>query len=298
MRGTSGCLLLLAALLAPGLAIAQVAAPLNIVPVIAKLGGADSSDWMTDLTVSNVSTVGVSVSAQFFRENTSNLPLFGPSHHFDLAPGATLTVEDVLGTWFPAQGETKGWLLILAEPDGGDEGQALVAATARVYNNADPEATYGQAVPSALLHVAAGRARAVLPGARWDEGTRSNVGVTNLSLNALDVIVTVFAADGSELSSQKRRVKGLSLSQWSLNQLGVDVLTTPGRVEVRVDPATIDWDPCAVDLGSIGSLRGVFIAYLSRVDRATGDAEFIPAQNDWSPFIEECGDVFLGALQP
>ncbi len=266
---------------------AQMVSPLHILPVVAKLAGAAGTDWMTAMSVSNVADETVNVTAMFFRENTNNQPFAGPEHVFSLAAGQTTTVDDVLGSYFPGQGNTKGFLILLADAGGG--GDALIAATARVFNNANPNATYGQAVSSNLTAFVFGRGTAVMPGARWDGRARSNVGVVNLAFQPLDVVVTTYDAAGAVVSSVNRQVNTFSLAQWSLSQLGVSNLSPPGRVEVMVDPASITWDPCDPLTWGPGMSPGLFMAYMSKVDQATGDAEFAYAQNDWTAFVDECG---------
>jgi hypothetical protein len=269
---------------------AQYVSSLHILPVVAKLAGAAGTDWMTAMSVSNVSDETVNVTAMFFRENTNNQPFAGPEYTFGLAAGRTMTVDDVLGSWFPGQGNTKGFLILLAEASGGGD-EALIAATARVFNNANPNATYGQAVSSNLTGFVFGRGTAVMPGARWDGRARSNVGVVNLSFQPLSVLVTTFDADGAVVSSVTRQVSTFSLAQWSLSQLGVSTLSPPGRVEVMVDPASITWDPCDPLTWGPGASPGLFMTYMSKVDQATGDAEFAYGQNDWTEFENECGTL-------
>jgi hypothetical protein len=278
--------------------VAQMTSSLAIVPVIAKVRGDAQTDWLTDLVISNVSGFAVDVEGWFFEENRNNLPLFLPVEELSLGVGETVTVHDAMTSWFPNKGDTKGFLLILAEPAGGGEESAAIAVTARIFNNADPGATYGQAVASGLLHIGVGAATSVLPGAQWDDLRRSNVGIVNLSTDPLDVIVTIYGADGSVVASSTQQVKSLSLLQKSLQQLGVSELGTPGRVEVRIDPGSITWDPCDVDLEDIGlgSLKGLFIAYLSRIDQVTGDAEFILSSNDWREYVDECGELPLAGF--
>jgi hypothetical protein len=127
---------------------------------------------------------------------------------------------------------------------------------------------------------------------------RTNVGALNLTLMPLDLIITIYDADGSVAATASRRVPTFSLVQWSLAQLGVTSLSTPGHVEVSVDPDTISWDPCITDLElELEDLRGFFMAYMSRVDQATGDAEFIQGQTDWLDFVEMCGLPDLNLVQ-
>jgi hypothetical protein len=271
-------------------AAAQIALPVHLFPVTAKLAGAAGTDWMSSLSVSNVGALPAEITVLFFRENQTNIPLLGPSHELTLLPGATVTEADVLGSWFPSQGNTKGFLVLLDEAGIEGEDPFTLVASQRIFNNANPAATYGQTVPSSVLGLLVAPATSTLPGARTDDAVRSNVGVLNFSLFPLDVLITTFDAEGAVVASVSRRVPGFSLGQWSMTQLGVAALTTPGRVEVVVDPDSITWDPCLGDDLDLEDLRGVFMAYLSRVDQATGDAEFILGQNDWGDYLTLCGE--------
>ncbi len=270
---------------------AQIALPIQILPVMAKVSGAAGTDWMSSLSVSNIGSETANVTALFFREDQNNIPLLGPSHEFILGAGETLTVDDVLGDWFPAQGNTKGFLVVFGEAEGSDDDPFMLTVAGRVFNNADPTATYGQVVPSGVLGLMLAPGASNLPGARSDDFVRSNVGVVNLSIFPMDVIITTFGADGTALASVTRRVKSFSLSQWGLSQLGVGTLSTPGRVEVQVDPDSITWDPCFGEEPDLNDLQGIFMTYLSRVDQVTGDAEFVLGSSDWYDYIALCEET-------
>jgi len=270
-------------------ALAQYALPTHLIPVVAKTAGASDTDWRSDLSVSNLSAFPVTVGVAFFREATANsFPLFFPVN-LTLQAGETRTVEDVLGTLFPGQGNTKGALFILGEPaDAGDPDDVLLAVTSRTYNNADPLATYGQGVDSGFLAMAWGNGTSVLTGVRHDGRFRSNVGVLNLSPQSIQLLVTTFDATGAQVAQGTETVESFSLRQWGLDRLGVPSLAG-GRTEVQIDPSTITWDPCSTT-GGVGFVPGFFLAYLSRVDQETGDAEFHLGQVDWTDYVTTCGE--------
>ena len=131
--------------------------------------------------------------------------------------------------------------------------------------------------------------RHVLTGVRSDAAVRSNVGVVNISATSTNFIITTFDADGVELASVSKRVRSFSMSQWNLEQLGVATLSTPGRVEIVIDPDTVDWDPCDLDINNLDLDTVLFLSYASRIDQATSDAEFQPGQSDWSAYQDLCG---------
>lgn len=282
-------IVLIIAMAAPS--AAQLAVPAHIIPVVAKNGGVGGAEWMTSISMSNLSDGTIDVTAAFLRENTPHIIPFVPLETFAMTPGETVTVEDALGTWFPGQGNTKGTLVLLAElRDAGEEDYAQLTAATRIFNNADPAATYGQAVVSNLLGLMVAPGRLVLTGARSDDAVRSNIGVVNLSATGTDYIITAFAANGAEVSSLRQRVPAFSMRQWNLEQLGVSTMTTPGRVEVAIDPENVTWDPCEMNPEDPDLEGAAFFAYLSRVDQATTDAEYQPGQSDWEAYADLCGE--------
>jgi len=287
MRRATVCVIACALLCLAGVAEAQIVSPFHLIPVVAKVAGAAGTDWMTSMNISNVSSGGVRVTATFYRENTNNTPFAGPSHSFNMAAGQTMTVNDVLGSWFSGQGNTKGFLILTAEPTGGGD-EANLAVTGRIFNNANPNATYGQSVSSNLFAMMYGTGSSVLTGARWDGTSRSNVGVVNLGHVPLEVLITIYNANGAVVASVTKTVSTFSMAQWSIQQLGVSNLSPGGRVEVTVDPDSIMWDPCDPTSWGFGTGYAVFMAYISKVDQATGDGEFAFGQNDWTNFVFDC----------
>ncbi len=270
---------------------AQLVAPLHLIPVVAKVGGVADSDWRSDLSISNLSTSAVQVGVQFFREDTANFWFPGAFDRLvTLTAGETLLVEDVLGSWFSNEGNTKGTLLVAATDVFVSEQGSPLAVSSRTYDGADPDATFGQTVPSSLASILIGPGRIVMTGARQDDRFRSNVGVLNLGIQAVEVVVTIFDSDGAVVNQQDKTVQALSLSQWPLASLGVGSLDGGGRVEVRLAESAIPDDPCQYGI-DIGLPVGIVMAYLSKADNATNDAEFMLGQVDWTEYVEECGST-------
>jgi hypothetical protein len=274
-------------------ASAQIVSPFHIVPVVAKVAGQAGTDWMTTLSVSNLSDSAVQAQAMFFRENTAHSFPVGsyPTKMFTLSAGETLTVQDVLGEWFPGEGNTKGTLVVMATEAMSGDATAKFAVSARVFNNANPQATYGQTVPSSLVNMVLGAGKSVLPGAQQDGRARSNIGIVSFSAQPVQMLITVYDANGAQVAQATRTVQPFSLSQYSLSSFAVSTLSPPGRVEVQVDPSTITWDPCSGNPYDLfGGTLGLFTAYMSKVDEATGDAEFSFGQVDWEDYTDTCGE--------
>ncbi len=277
--------LVVAALAAASAAHAQVIASEQLIPVVAKLTGGAGTKWQSDMAVYNLSSKTVQVGVQFFREAQNNAYTGVYPKTITLAAGETKLVEDVLGTLFPGEGNTKGWLLMQVLDDGsGDLGS--IAVTSRTYNAANPSATYGQTVPSNFFDIFFGKGKAILPGVRYDARYRTNIGVVNIGPSPAAVIVEIYNGAGALVSTTTHTVESFSLRQWSLADLGAPNLAN-GRAEVRIDPATAGFNPC--DTGAGFFLTPILMTYASSVDNTTGDAEFSFGQTDWTPYYGACG---------
>lgn len=273
-------------------AAAQWVGKVHLLPVVAKNKGQAGTDWVSDVAVSNLSGSRVALQFLFFKENTDNVFLSAPEAWGNLAEGGSNLIPDVLGSLFPQVGNsTKGALAIIASDPSGTDPEPHLAVSSRTYNNADPNRTYGQTVPSVSSPAAFmvwGAGKAVLPGIRQDSRFRTNIGVVNLSSlmspspPRLKVKLRFVGPTGAPIREVGKEVEALSLRQLSLTELGVTSLLV-GRVEITVDPTDPLYQPCQIrrDPQEPGAL---FVAYYSKVDNATGDAEFSLAQVDWSEY--------------
>jgi len=281
-------------------AAAQMAMSVHIVPVVVKASGYAGTDWRSDLAISNLSDARTTVGLAYFPANQDNTWLMTYPVTVDIPARGTLQVEDVLGTLFPEYGSnTKGALLVVVEDSAGGSEEPRLAVTSRAYNAADPQRTYGQTVPSTQLGIVSGEGVSVMTGIRQDSRFRTNIGVVNLSSTLyptphfprLQARIRIYDGSGSIVYDGVREVESLSLRQWNLERdFGVTGLSA-GRVEVSVDPSSEGYDPCATSYGFLGtSASPALIAYYSKVDNATGDAEFGIGQVDWSRHAADCGE--------
>ncbi len=276
------------AILVPSLALAQQVARDHLIPVVAKIKGQAGTDWVSDVSLTNLEHGDVTVTFFFFPENRDNT--FPPPFVASRALGSfeTLTLTDIVGTLFPTAGNnTKGAVVLMANDPTAQYPEPPLAVTSRTYNNADPNRTYGQTVPSAGGALVWGSGKAILTGLRQDSRFRTNIGVLNVSsANApqpprLSVAIRIYGPHAEPIREIVKEIKSLSLSQWGLPELGVNGLAG-GFAEVAIHPADPNYDRCQVrpggDLGADGPL---FLAYFSQVDQATGDAVFGLGQVDW-----------------
>lgn len=268
-------------------ALGQFASPVHLLPVVAKIKGQAGTDWVTDVAISNLSGSWVALTLQYFPEARDNPFPSSLTATITLDGSETRIVADVLGSLFPqVGGQSKGALLIMARDPSGMNPEPQLAVTSRTYNNFNPDRTYGQTVPSTLLWVWGG-GKAVLTGVRQDSRFRTNIGVVNLSMGVpnpprLKVKLRIFGPLGGPVRELTQEIPALSLRQWNLAELGVSTMPA-GRVEVTIDPADPLYNPCQVrsDPSQPGA---AFLAYYSKVDNATGDAEFGLGQIDWSAY--------------
>jgi hypothetical protein len=308
-------LTLLVVLLAASVASAQIPMPFHIIPISGKTRGDAGTDWVTDLTVGNYSDVSGTVGISYFpagRTNTFNGTL---AKQIPVPAHTGLFYKDVVGTLFPEQGNaTSGFLLIAdsspphcnyAEPP-----LLWLTVASRTYNNADPSKTYGQTVPSALLFANPTTLPSIITGVRHQPGVvpgfRSNIGIVNISTITIGVTVTGYRIDGTAVGSARKTVEPLTVRQWSLSDFGIASIDS-GGVIVVMDRANVKADLCDVQYGvdqipaclyrcqeGCGEKyafpdTGAFIAYVSKVDNGSGDAEFLLPVVDWIEFAERCG---------
>lgn len=152
----------------------------------------------------------------------------------------------------------------------GNSQDANIAGVTRTYNAADPAGTYGQSVSSSEAY-AVNMAPLVATGARFDSSFRSNLGVGSIGFfEELRFHYRVLGPNGGVLAEGSDTIPPLSVRQWSFQQLGVTSVDGGMTVEVWLDEGSISEEPCESGASAI-------IAYVSKVDRGTGDAEFIHA---------------------
>lgn len=254
-------------------AVAQEVDSTMVFPIAARTTGVGTSRWVTDLTVHNLLDQSLVVGLQFFPADQTNSLDLGFPDRITLGRRNTAVLEDVLSSVFGYHNNIKGVLLVTVAPDfiASNPEDAEIVAVTRTYNAADPAGTYGQTVPSLLSASAVTAGPLVATGARNDSSFRSNVGFVNISVfNPSTVHYRVLSGNGTVLASGVRVIPTLTVTQWSLQQLGVGAVDGPLTVELWLDPASVSSDPC-------DDFANRLLGYVSKVDNGTGDAEFIYA---------------------
>lgn len=267
-----GCLILVGSPLS-----AQEIAHSQFFPILARTAGVGGTQWVTDLTVHNMTDEELVVGTQFLEADTANV--FNPTFpdRFTLGPLETRMIPDVLNSLFGYETDIKGSMLVTVDPSliSSNPAGAQILATTRTYNTGDPAGTFGQTVPALSRTINASASTSVITGAVNSTRFRSNLGIANMALlTELRVNYRVLDGDGDVVAEGMRTLQPASVSQWSFQQLGVAKQDGPLTVELWMHPDDVLPDPCATQFPNM------FIAYVSKVDGnpdGTGDAEFIYA---------------------
>jgi len=247
---------------------AQVIEEFQFFPIVARTAGAGDppTQWVTDLTVHNVSDSQLVVGVQFFPAGQAESSEGPDEDSFTLGPRETKTFEDVLSDRFGYTTDVKGSLMLQA--DG-----AEILATTRTYNVGSPDGTFGQTIPWNWLVANSFATPSIVTGARNDSRFRSNLGIVNFSEEAVTMRYRILNNVGAVEAEGSKDLAMFSVDQWSFKKLGVGKVDGPLTVEVWFDEDDVSDEPCVEE-----PLPNIFIAYVSKVDgnpEGTGDAEFI-----------------------
>jgi len=225
--------------------------PLWFIPAAAHSAGVSGTSWRTDLSVHNSGSTPTPVRAWFYPWNADNSGVECVDLG-ELAPGASLEMEDVVREAFGVEGA--GGIGV-----GTDVYPApQLVVNSRTYTET-ASGTYGQLVPGRTVAAAIAPWRtAFLTQLHENEGFRTNLGFLEVSGVGATVEVRLFAADGSLVSGRVEVLRPFEAKQ--VNRVfGVGAEVTGGYAEVRVS-------------------GGAVLAYASVVDNRTGDPTYVEPQ--------------------
>ncbi len=220
----------------------------GVIPGAAATAGLYGTRWRTDLTLHNANDFTNGRTVYFLPcGGHSNSGTTGVTVY--LQPFQTMTVEDVVGTWFGLD-ETAGALLVI-----GDD------ASAHTFTTDVNGGTYGQGVP--LMH----RSKPwqvltqVLVGLREDADFRSNVGFVNPTSSPITAVATAYSQEGAEIGRLEVELEPL------------------GDLQVNRFLTHLDGTPAEQAYVVVDDRGNGLVAYGSIVDNGSGDAVFVPAQD-------------------
>jgi len=222
-----------------------------LVPAAARVEGVAGTNWSSDLVLSNPGdTAAHATIAALVRDRANPSPT---TIERDLDAGETVRIADVLGAF----GMDSGAAALLISSD-----RPLTVAS-RTFNSV-PGGTYGQFIPGLPLE------RAIAPGTKaylqglmeygGTVGYRSNLGLVNLEDKPLTVTVRFHDSQGDPIGGPREYV----LEEHEYIQ----------RTRVLRDVTGADVPLAWAEL----SADGLFAAYISIVDNATGDPVYRAAR--------------------
>ena len=143
-----------------------------------------------------------------------------------------------------------------------------VTVTSRTWTSASSGGGYGQTIQGTPVDRASvagsGQTGTLRMVADHTAGSRSNLGIVNVSSAAVTVAVELFTADGQSAGDDSSFT--VNLEPYGMTQIG-DVL-------MRLGPPPVEG---AIIRVGVTSDDGAVLAYLSTVDNATNDASYQPA---------------------
>ena len=217
------------------------------VPAAGHSEGSGSSLWLTDLFVYNPGDATVSVTVAWLPRGSDNsIPA---STTFDVAPGATLVLDDVVLQTFGVDG-TFGALRVTAA--------TMVVVSSRVYNDQGQSGTLGQGfegVP-ASAELAAGDTTEMV-GLSQDSGFRSNFGAVETAGTGSTVRFTLLDTTGATVATRDYNLQPYEPILPSITELGGGSFAD-GTLRAEV-------------------VSGSAIVFASKVDNTSGDATTLEA---------------------
>ncbi len=222
-----------------------------VVPAVARLAGANGTQWASDLLLHNARPHQVQATVRRWIRDADNTG--AEAIQLDLSGGESLLLDDVVDTLFS---DTGAAALAISASDG-------LLATSRTFNDA-ASGTFGQLIPGmdptddTTLRPGRLGHFAQLEQSDLTTGRRTNIGLVNLRGDPIDVEVRFFAGDGSALGELS-----LLLQPFGTIQVN-EALAEAGATEATNVRAEIE----------VMTDDGRALAYASTVDNRTGDPVF------------------------
>ncbi len=218
-----------------------------VLPVAARIQGNFETNWMTDLYIltdgqpHDVTLVFMPSSANGLA--VRDVQTITVNHRVEI-------VSNVLETVF-SETNSFGWLIVESESEN-------LRFSSRTYNVVD-KGSYGQLVPAMKMASFLGGQALLLPGARQNDQFRTNLGLVNLGSNIGTAMIKGYNQQGLEVFSFSHSMLPLEHRQF--------------------DSVFAEYHSLNLDAGYITittSVGNPVTAYISVVDKESGDAIFIP----------------------
>ena len=234
---------------------AQFVGPGGAVPVVANLGGLNTSFWRSDVNVLNVSGSDTTIQMVLYPEISNGQQAFTmkTSDPISLPAGQQLNLTNVVQSQFGLL-NVKGSLMIYSI-----DGKPLVISSRTYTYGAD--GSYGQDVSSVLV-----TNKAWVAGIEEDSLYRTNVGIFWPWNQAVQFSIDVYSGNGSLVGSGQINFSEAGLQQRSLASFGVTKLVS-GYLVITCSDAQSPWYGYATKVdGGVGNV-------------GTNDAVYRPARS-------------------
>lgn len=216
-----------------------------MLPSSAHKSGRDGSFFTTDLTLSNTGTADATVNIKFLGHDRDGRQ--GPEGSLHLAAGATVTLTDLVASFFGISDDFGAVRITSNVP-------TLAIRSRTVTPNGNGH--FGQDLEAVGRNdlITEDRAR-FLAGVRQDARFRTNLMLANATEEPLDVDISILAGDGAGLGSREVHLEPLEMIQ--INDVGHDLAGGDVRdARIRLSTPT---------------KGGAFTASASVIDMATND---------------------------
>jgi len=225
------------------------------VPAAAHVAGVADTQWVSDLEIHNRAETAADFSIALLpmgQDNSSPETI-----SFSLQPRSSTGYEDALDGLFDYTGSAA--LRVIST-----SGDLVVSS--RTYNN-QPEGTYGQFIDGysedeTLVAGQEGRLIGLSYSSNRSAGYRTNIGFANACGATVTVVITLYAADGSEIGQTT-----VDLAPFSYDQVT--------NIFNGVSAADVEHGFAVVETTTTGAR---YFTYASVIDNRTGDAIYIPAR--------------------
>ncbi len=217
--------------------------------------GLNNTSWVTDLTLANPGLADTTARLYLMKGWQDNTVV--AAHPVAVPMRQAVALADVLRTTF-LESAASGAILVGAD--------APLVIGSRTYNDT-PSGSYGQYVPARPLGEAVGTGQpawliGLSESTSTSSGFRTNIGLVNMTAQAIDVEVALYRGDGSWLGTQSVRLRPYDFQQLDR------IYTLVTSVDVANGYAVVETT----------TQDGRFFAYASVVDNRTGDPIHVPAR--------------------
>jgi len=258
----------------------------RLIAAAARTPGNDGADWRTDVTVHSVGGGGTAaLLVELVPTGGVGIGSGSPERLVtSIRGGETKSLDDIIGEEFPDH----QLAALMVEGLAGGQGSTDLRVLSRTWTPIGNDgATMGQGIPGVPRRSLADPV--VIPGLEESDDFRTNLGLVNPSMN----IRQTFQIEIVDPNLQVRHLREVTLEPWSHLQLdsilgsflvegsGYSAVVSLADAENLMLNPSESWDP-------------IFMAYGSRIDRATNDPTFIEGvrlapepptgQGDWFDF--------------